>query len=252
MLLNSVKLSPCLLTHRSRKRPSIVCGWKTVPKIQPFEQNVERYEAWFVRYPMAYASELRAIRELLPETGEGLEVGVGTGRFAAPLGVRVGVEPSRAMSKLAIQRGVQVRFGVAENLPCVDSSFDYVILIVTVCFLDDVYLSLREAYRVLKPGGYILIGIIDRVGPLGKAYEKLREDDVFYREATFLSTDEIVFYLSQAGFGEFVFRQTIFKHPAQMKEPDPPKEGYGQGSFVVVRGEKLMAPESPWPFYQSS
>ena len=211
-----------------------------MPKIEPFEQNVERYEAWFDRYPLAYASELRAIRELFPETGEGLEVGVGTGRFAAPLGVGVGVEPSRAMGKLAIERRIQVRFGVAENLPCGDSSFDYLLLVVTVCFLDDVYLSLREAYRVLQPGGYILIGFIDRVSPLGKAYENLSEDNVFYRQATFYSTEEVLFYLSQAGFGEFVFRQTIFQHPEDMKEIEPAEPGYGKGSFVVVRGTKLV------------
>jgi SAM-dependent methyltransferase len=210
-----------------------------MPKIQPFEQNVERYEAWFDHYPLAYASELRAIRELLPEAGEGFEVGVGTGRFAAPLGVRLGLEPSRAMGELAIERGVQVRFGVAEDLPCEDSRFDYLLLVVTVCFLDDVYLSLREAYRVLQPGGFILVGFIDRATPLGIDYEKLREDNVFYREATFFSTEEVLFYLSQAGFGEFVFRQTLFHHPADMKEIEPARPGYGEGSFVVVRGMKL-------------
>jgi SAM-dependent methyltransferase len=211
-----------------------------MPKIQPFEQNIERYEEWFDRYRLAYSSELEAVRALLPETGDGLEVGVGTGRFAGPLGVRVGVEPSPAMARLAIERGVEVWSGAAEALPCEDSSFDYLLMVVTVCFLDDVYRSFREAYRVLKPGGHILIGFIDRLSPLGRAYEKLREENVFYREATFFSTDEVLFYLSQAGFGEFVFRQTIFQHPAEMKEPEPSKEGYGEGSFVVVRGERLI------------
>jgi len=213
-----------------------------VPRIEPFEQNVERYEAWFDRYPLAYESEIRAIRELLPQSGEGLEVGVGTGRFAVPLGVRVGVEPSRAMGQLAIERGVEVKFGVGEDLPYEDGRFAYLLLIVTVCFLDDVYLSLREAYRVLQPGGFVLIGFIDRVSPLGRTYEQHREDNVFYREATFLSTEEVLFYLSQAGFGEFAFRQTIFQHPVEMKKADPVKPGYGKGSFVVVSATKLTEP----------
>lgn len=213
---------------------------RIVPKIRPFEENVERYEAWFDRCRLAYESELGAIRALMPRGGEGLEVGVGTGRFAGPLGVRSGVEPSPAMGRLAIERGIEVRFGVAENLPFEDTSFDYLLLVVTVCFLDDVYLSFREAYRVLRPGGHILIGFIDRISALGRAYEKNREENVFYREATFFSTDEVIFYLSQAGFGEFVLRQTIFQHPAEMKETDPAKPGYGEGSFVVVRGEKLI------------
>jgi len=209
-----------------------------MPKIQPFEQNVERYEEWYERYRFAYASELEAVRALLPKGGDGLEVGVGTGRFAVPLGLREGIEPSRAMGRLAVERGVNVRSGTAEALPCEDKSFDYLLMVVTVCFLDDVYLALREAHRVLRPGGHILIGFVDRVSPLGRAYEEHREDNVFYREATFFSTDEIVFHLSEAGFGEFEFRQTIFGPPAEMREVDPGEPGHGRGSFVVVRGRK--------------
>jgi SAM-dependent methyltransferase len=209
-----------------------------VPKIRPFEDHVERYEAWFDRHALAHESEIRAVRELLPRDGEGLEVGVGTGRFAVPLGVRVGVEPSRAMAQLATERGVDVRQGFAENLPCEDCMFAYVLLVVTICFLDDVHLSLREARRVLEPGGHILIGFVDRVSPLGRAYEKRKKDSVFYREATFFSTDEVVFHLSEAGFGDFVFRQTIFQDPAEMKTVDRVEQGHGEGSFVVVRGTK--------------
>jgi len=209
-----------------------------MPKIQPFERNVERYEEWFDRYPLAYRSELEAVRALLPKGGDGLEVGVGTGRFAVPLGVREGIEPSGAMARLAVERGVHVRSGTAEALPCKDGSFDYLLMVVTVCFLDDVYLAFREAHRVLRPGGQVLIGFIDRVSPLGRAYEKLRDANVFYRDATFFSTDEVVFHLSEAGFGEFVFRQTIFQHPGEMEKADPVKPGYGEGSFVVVRGRR--------------
>ena len=75
---------------------------------------------------------------------------------------------------------------------------------------------------------------------LGKAYERVREENHFCREATFFSTNEVIFYLSQAGFGKFEFRQTIFRDPAEMKETDPAETGYGEGSFVVVRGEKII------------
>lgn len=214
-----------------------------MPKIQPFEQNVERYEEWYERYRFAYESELEAVRALLPKGRDGLEVGGGTGRFAVPLGLREGIEPSRAMGRLAVERGVNVQSGTAEALPCKDRSFDFLLMVVTVCFLDDVYLAFREAFRVLRPGGHILIGFVDRVSPLGRAYEKLKEDNVFYREATFFSTDEIVFHLSEAGFGEFVFRQTIFQHPGELEKADPGKPGYGEGSFVVVRGKKPSGDE---------
>ena len=209
-------------------------------RVESFEKNVDRYEAWFDRNMVAYESELEALRALLPKSGEGLEVGVGTGRFAAPLGVRVGVDPSPAMAKVAMERGIEVRFGVGENLPCKDSSFDFILLVTTICFFDDVPAALGEAYRVLTAGGYILVGFIDRKSTLGKAYEKRKQNNEFYRQATFLAVDEIVPHLQQAGFRDFVFRQTIFQNPEEMKQPDPVRPGYGEGSFVVVRAKKPL------------
>ena len=213
-----------------------------MPRIRPFEENVERYEQWFDRCRFAYESELDAIRELLPRGGQGLEVEAGTGRFAGPLDVRWGVEPSSAMGRRARERGLQVVSGVAERLPFLNGRFDFLLVVVAVCFLDDVYLAFREARRVLRPGGHLLVGFIDRLSPLGRTYEAHREQNVFYRDATFFSTDEIVFFLSQAGFGDLVFRQTIFRHPAEMNEGDPVRQGWGQGSFVVVRGARPGPP----------
>ena len=211
-------------------------------RVESFEKNVDRYEAWFDRNRAAYESELEALRALLPKSGEGLEVGVGTGRFAAPLGVRVGVDPSVAMSRVAVERGIEVYFGVGENLPCKDTSFDFVLLVTAICFLDDVPAALGEAYRVLRPEGYILVGFIDRESTLGKVYEQRKQDNEFYRQATFLSVDEVVSHLQQAGFRDFVFRQTIFQNPEEMKQSAPVRPGYGEGSFVVVRAKKSFEP----------
>ena len=63
----------------------------------PFNAHHKRYEAWFTHHQAAYHSELLAVRALLPWQGLGLEIGVGTGRFAGPLGIKVGVDPSNAM-----------------------------------------------------------------------------------------------------------------------------------------------------------
>ena len=209
-------------------------------RVKSFEKNVDRYEAWFDRNQAAYQSELEALRALLPKNGKGLEVGVGTGRFAAPLGVRVGVDPSPAMAKVAMERGIEVPFGVGENLPCKDSSFDFILLVTTICFLDDVPAAFLEVYRVLTAGGYILVGFINRESTLGKAYEQRKRSNEFYRQATFLSVDEVVLDLQQAGFRDFVFRQTIFQNPKEMKQLDLVRPGYGEGSFVVVRAKKPL------------
>ncbi|MEA1890248.1 MAG: SAM-dependent methyltransferase, partial [Pseudomonadota bacterium] len=62
-----------------------------MPRTAPFEAHHRRYDDWFVRHAAAYRSELLAVRALLPWHGLGLAIGVGTGRFAAPLGVQVGI-----------------------------------------------------------------------------------------------------------------------------------------------------------------
>jgi hypothetical protein len=88
-----------------------------MPGVESFDKNVNQYEQWFIDYPFAYVSELHAVRSLMPTTGGGIEIGVGTGRFAAPLVIRKGIEPSKAMAAFAVRKGIEVLPGVAENNP---------------------------------------------------------------------------------------------------------------------------------------
>jgi hypothetical protein len=104
---------------------------------QAFEQHVDRYDEWFERNRAVYESELRAVASLLPRHGVGIEIGVGTGRFAARLGIAVGVEPSAAMGAVARRRGIEVIQAVAECLPLADATFDVALMVTTLCFLDD-------------------------------------------------------------------------------------------------------------------
>jgi SAM-dependent methyltransferase len=206
--------------------------------VNAFDNNVDQYEQWFVDNPLAYVSELRAVRELLPTSSSGIEIGLGTGRFAAPLGITKGVEPSRIMAELARKKGIEVIPGVAERLPFMDGEFGFVLMVTTICFLDDREMAFREAHRVLRPGGSFVIGFVDRDSMLGKEYQKKKDRSAFYRHATFYSTDDIIIYLHQTGFGKLAFRQTLFRPLPEMVEVEPATAGYGKGSFVVVRGEK--------------
>ena len=214
-----------------------------MPGVNSFNENVERYEAWFLENPLAYVSELRAIQELLPQ-GSGLEIGVGTGRFAAPLGVKTGIEPSRPMMELARKKGIEVVPGVAEHLPFGDSVFDLCLMVTTVCFLDDMALAFSEAHRVLKPGGAFLIGFVDRESRLGKEYLSRKDQSPFYKDATFYSVSEISAAMTKAGFADLAFRQTLFRRLDELDEVETVKDGHGEGSFVVVRGRKRRISEA--------
>lgn len=203
---------------------------------QVFDRHALEYDQWFDRHAPLYRSELKAVQRLVPSGGKGIEVGVGTGRFAAPLGIRFGVEPAEHMARLAEARGLTVYRAHGEDLPLEDGSFDFVLMVTTVCFLADIPRAFAEARRILRPGGAIIVAIIDRESALGRRYEAGKASSKFYEGAHFHSTDEVTGLLKDAGFGEFAYVQTLFDPGGGIEEE--PREGYGQGSFVVIRARK--------------
>ena len=209
-----------------------------ISKIAPFEAHAVRYDTWFERYPYIYESELHAVRKHLDECSRVLEIGVGTGRFAAPLQITLGVEPSREMGKLARQRGLEIVMGLAESLPFRDAQFDCALMVTVVCFLEELDTALQEAYRVLQPGGRLVIGLIDKHSALGKHYQQKQQANPYYRLATFYSVEEVVLHLKAAGFTDFRFTQTIYHPLEEIHEREPVRPGYGAGGFVVIHARK--------------
>lgn len=108
-------------------------------------------------------------------------------------------------------------------------------MVVTICFVDDPLRAFQEAFRVIRPGGCIAAGFVDRESAIGRAYESRNETSVFYRDARFYTTDEILDLISRTGFRDPVCMQTLI--PGE--DEDAIRDGYGEGSFVVLRAEKV-------------
>ena len=208
--------------------------------IEAFNKYAKEYDEWFDLNENIYKSEINALKMFIPESGEGLEVGVGTGRFASVLGIKIGVEPAKSMAEIARKRGIKVYEKEAQNLPFSDSTFDFILFVTTICFLKEPILAIKEAKRVLKPGGSIIIGIIDKNSFLGKLYEKKKESSKFYKYAKFYSTDDVINWLKKLNFREIKTVQTLFKNPKEIREVEPVKEGYGEGGFVVLSAIKTI------------
>ena len=201
-----------------------------------FDLYSKQYDAWYSRHEFAFLSEIKAIKKVLPPAGNGLEIGVGTGRFASSLGIATGVDPSREMLRIAKERSVNTHLGFGEMLPFPNEVFDYAAVIITLCFVRNPKKVIEEAYRVLKKSGKVIIGIVDRESFLGKFYQ--HKESVFYKKARFFSVTEVTELLEESDFSSFSYYQTISILPNDVKSVEKPKKGFGKGGFVVIAAKK--------------
>jgi SAM-dependent methyltransferase len=205
-----------------------------------FDQHAVEYDRWFDEHGQLYQAEVNALSRFIPPAGLGVEIGVGTGRFAVPFGIRLGVEPSRRMAQIVRGRDIGVCQGVGERLPFRDGQFDFVLLVTVICFVEDVSDLLREARRVLRSDGRLILGFIDRNSALGRVYESRKETDQFYRHARFYAAAQVADHTRQAGFDRIAFCQTIFGLPGKTSDIEPVRAGYGEGAFVALSAEKIQ------------
>jgi len=205
----------------------------------PFETRYAEYDAWFDANANVFASELLAIRQILPEPGRWVEIGVGSGRFASALGIDTGVEPAEGIAGLARGRGIEVLRGVAEHLPLNDCSMDAAFLITALCFIEDMGRAFAEVARVLAPGGLAIVAFIPSDSPFGRMYTGAAAQDPFFRQATLRPRAAVVAALTGAGLHLERSTCTLMADPAAANDlVEAPAEGWDRGSFVVLRAIK--------------
>jgi ubiquinone/menaquinone biosynthesis C-methylase UbiE len=207
-----------------------------------FDKYYRTYDEWYDKYNAAFLSEIEAIKKVLPKRGKGLEVGVGTGRFASMLGIAYGIDPSENMVKRARNKGVDARLGFGEEMPFANNTFDYAAIINTLCFVKDPLKVVHETARVLKSNGKIVVGIIDKNSFLGKFYQKKKSR--FYKQANFLETKDLTKLLKIAGFSQFVYYQALFSLPKEISKVEQPLKGFDCGGFIVIGAKKLKETET--------
>ena len=208
-------------------------------KTEVFDNYSAEYDNWFEINKYAFQSELNAVKKALTCHTEIVEIGVGSGIFAEPLGIKEGIEPSKAMREKAEKRGIKVIDAVAEKLPYTDNSKNGTVMITTICFVDDLHKSFQEVNRILKLDGLFIIGFVDKDSPIGKIYLEHKEESIFYQEATFYGTEEIYRVLMETGFKISHTWQTVFGKIDEINKVQEVLTGYGQGSFVVIKAQKI-------------
>ena len=149
------------------------------------------------------------------------DLGCGTGAYAITLadaGCYVtGVDISSAM--LAVAHGKRPRQGMVRwvaadlaHLPFPDGTFDRGLLQVTLEFVDDPQQLLREAARVISPGGRLVVGLILATGPWAALYRERgrREPHSVWRHARFYDTQTLAAWM---GRGPDIERRGLWVGP---------------------------------------
>jgi len=199
-----------------------------------FDIYYEDYEKWFEKHQEIYEEELKTIKSLLSE-GRGMEVGVGSGRFAAPLGIKFGIDPSKKMAEIARKRGIEVVETTAEKMDF-DSEFDFILMVTTICFVKDPLKTVQNCYKALKKGGYLLVAFVDLNSPLGRMYEKNKHKSKFYAPATFFTKEDIINLMKKTGFRNFECKENLYGDSLDSLKFEI--NDCNGGAFKVVRGRK--------------
>jgi SAM-dependent methyltransferase len=214
----------------------------------------EEYDAWFEANEVLFESELRAIEAQLPESWDSaVEVGCGTGLFAARLGVSHGVEPSAPMARRARERGLTVESGSAEDLPLERDAVDLALALGVLGYVDEFDAALAELGRVVEPGGRVVVAFL----AAGRAFADLYDDAVargsypsdlnwetpypleMATAADWRSVGEVYGGLRAAGFTDPSAVQTLTAPPeTAVRSVESPTPGHDQGSWIVVRASR--------------
>jgi ubiquinone/menaquinone biosynthesis C-methylase UbiE len=226
-----------------------------IEPLQPsaFEDAAWDFDSWFSKNEVVFESELRAEKHFLTDPENAVSIGVGSGLFASRLGIKYGVEPAEEMAKLARERGIEVKHGTAEHVPFPDERFATVLLSTVLSYADDPQQALNEAFRILIPGGQVIVSFLTREGSYALmyslAYLRGQHDPEispkhpypvkFIGGAGWLSTGEVTAMLQKAGFIDLEYVQTLTRHPKYTNDGiEEPVEGWDKGDFIVVRGRK--------------
>ena len=205
-----------------------------------FQERADEYDSWY-EDSILFATELAAIQQISSPLAEPkLELGVGPGRFAAQLGVTIGIDPAPAALRHAVSRGLSGVAGIGEQLPIRSSTAGTLFMLFTLCFLVDPLQVLAECYRVLTKEGCLVIGQIPAQSLWGRDLENKRiNGNAFYKYARFYTIEQSVNLLQQAGFTLIESYSTLFQPPGKIERLEPARPGSDeQAGFCVLVARK--------------
>lgn len=223
-------------------------------KGQLFDEWPEAYDRWFTTPigSLVKRYEAQLILDLLkPGQGEViLDAGCGTGIFTLDIlskGSRViGLDVSLPMLIPAGKKlkGYPFQMILADmlNLPFLENSFDKVVSVTALEFIEDAKGAVKELFRVTRRGGRIVVATLNSRSPWAlRRKAQARKRPTIFEKAIFRSPDELRSLASAKG---------VVKTVVHFQKEDDPEEAVGieregkrkkldTGAFVAICWEKL-------------
>lgn len=181
-----------------------------LPAAHLFDDWPERYDAWFTTPAgrLIFAYELELICDLL-HPGENdciLDAGCGTGIFTREFLMRgakiTGLDISLPMLARARQNLMGYPFTAIDGdmlqLPFADAAFDKAVSVTAIEFIGDARAAVSELFRVVRPGGYIVVASLNSLSP----WAARRKNEAGSKKGS-------------------IFQEAIFRSPTDMRRLAP-------------------------------
>ena len=223
-------------------------------RVQLFDEWPEAYDRWFTT-PIGslvrkYETEL-ILNLLSPKQGEIiLDAGCGTGMFTLDIlssGSKViGLDLSLPMLKRAEKKlkGYPFQIVLADmlHLPFPESSFDKVVSVTALEFVEDGKAAVGELFRVTKKGGRVVLATLNSLSPWAlRRRVEAKERHTLFEKAIFRSPDELCSLASVEGLVKTAihFQTEDDSGRAVEIEQDGKRNNLNTGAFVAAGWEKL-------------
>ena len=107
--------------------------------------------------------------------------------------------------------------------------------------MDSPLAVLKEAHRLLIPGGKVVLGLVLKDSPWGQFYQQKKEEGHrFYSQANFYRGNEVTQFTIQAGFAAVKMVSTLLQRPGDVQHMEEPREGYyPEAGFTIIVAEKV-------------
>jgi len=211
--------------------------------IDHYQADQEQYRLLQPKGRVELVRTQRLLLRVLPPSGRVLDVGGGTGIYAGwlqSLGYEVEViDPTPIHIQHCTSAGIRAEVGDARHLQRGEEEYDAVLFLGPLYHLperDDRVLALREAHRVLRPGGVVGAAVISRYA--GWLDGMLRRVDALVEHRA-LVEHELLDGRHVTPEGTDLFTTAYFHHPDEVG-PELADAGFADVDVRAVEGPSWL------------